>query len=64
VRYFEADGSVVLDDDDLIKGVAGCVLWKLLRDHGNAGRTEFSHRELRLAPELGLNPLSSRQEGL
>jgi GAF domain-containing protein/pyridoxamine 5'-phosphate oxidase-like protein len=54
VRYFEADCSVFLDDDYVIKGVAGAVLWKLLRDHATEGRTEFSNRELRLSPELRL----------
>lgn len=62
VRYFEADGSVFLDDDYLIKGVAGCVLWKLLRDHAHEGRTEFSNRELRLSPELGLPEVGDNLE--
>ena len=62
VRYFEADGSVFLDDDYLIKGVAGSVLWKLLRDHAHDGRTEFSNRELRLAPELRLPDVSDNLE--
>jgi adenylate cyclase len=62
VRHFEADGSVFVDDDYLIKGVAGCVLWKLLRDHATEGRTEFSNRELRLSPELGLPGVSDNLE--
>ncbi len=60
VRHYAADDSVFLDDGYLIKGVAGAVLWKLLRDHADTGRTEFSNRELRLArdirlPEVGDN---------
>ena len=62
VRYFEVDGSVFLDDDYLIKGVAGCVLWKLLRDHANEGRVDFSNRELRLSPEIGLPDISDNLE--
>jgi adenylate cyclase len=62
VRYFEADSSVFLDDDYLIKGVAGAVLWKLLRDHAQEGRTEFSNRELRLAPEIRLPDVSDNLE--
>jgi hypothetical protein len=62
VRYFEADSSVFLDDDYLIKGVAGAVLWKLLRDHAQDGRTEFSNRELRLAAELRLPDVSDNLE--
>jgi hypothetical protein len=62
VRYFESDGSVFLGDDYLIKGVAGAVLWKLLRDHAHEGRTEFSNRELRLSPEIRLPDVSDNLE--
>ncbi len=62
VRHYEVDGSVFLDDDYLIKGVAGAVLWKLLRDHAQGGRTEFSNRELRLAPEIGLPEIGDNLE--
>ncbi len=62
VRYFEADGSVFLDDDYLIKGVAGSVLWKLLRDHAREGRTDFSNRELRLSPEIRLPDVGDNLE--
>lgn len=62
VRYFESDGSVFLGDDYLIKGVAGAVLWKLLRDHAQDGRTEFSNRELRLSPEIRLPDVSDNLE--
>lgn len=62
VRHFEADGSVFLDDDYLIKGVAGKILWKLLRDHQHEGRCEFSNRELRLAPEIALPDISDNLE--
>lgn len=54
VRYYEADGSVFLDDAYLIKGVAGALLWKILREHQAGGRCEFTNRELRLAEDLGL----------
>ena len=62
MRYFEADASIFLDDDYLIKGVAGSVLWKLLRDHAYEGRTEFSNRELRLSPEIRLPDISDNLE--
>jgi len=62
VRHYEADGSVFLDDDYVIKGVAGAVLWKLLRDHASEGRTEFSNRELRLSPEIGLPEVGDNLE--
>jgi GAF domain-containing protein len=48
LRRFASNDSVFLGDSYLIKGVAGAILWKLLRDHRDQGRTEFSNRELRL----------------
>jgi hypothetical protein len=62
VRHFDADGSVFLDDDYVIKGVAGAVLWKLLRDHAREGRIDFSNRELRLSPEIGLPEVGDNLE--
>ncbi|MBL8509183.1 GAF domain-containing protein [Chitinimonas sp. JJ19] len=54
IRYFAATQSVFLDDDYLIKGVAGAVLWLLLNDHQREGRSESSNRALRLDPRLRL----------
>jgi hypothetical protein len=54
VRYFAVDGSTFLDGDYLIKGVAGRILWKLLRDHAADGRDEFTNKEVRLDPSLEL----------
>jgi adenylate cyclase len=54
VRFYPADGSTFIDGDYLIKGVAGRILWKLLRHHHDEGRTEFTTRELRLDPTLEL----------
>jgi adenylate cyclase len=62
VRHYAVDDSVFLDDDYLIKGVAGAVLWKLLSDHARDGRTEFSNRELRLAPEIRLPDVGDNLE--
>ena len=62
VRWFDSDCSVFFGDDYLIKGVAGAVLWKLLREHAAHGRTEFSNRELRLAPELRLPDVGDNLE--
>lgn len=49
VRYYERDGSVFLDTQYLIKGVAGALFWKLARENQERQRHEFSLRELRLA---------------
>lgn len=48
VRFFDIDGSVFLDGDYLIKGVAGRILWVLLEHHARDGRDEFSNKEVRL----------------
>jgi predicted pyridoxine 5'-phosphate oxidase superfamily flavin-nucleotide-binding protein len=54
VRFFAADGSTFLDGDYLIKGVAGRILWSLLRQHADEGRIDFTNREVRLDPTLEL----------
>jgi hypothetical protein len=62
VKHFAANDSIFLGDAYLIKGVAGAILWKLLRDHQQLGRTEFSNRELRLDPTLRLPDVSDNLE--
>ena len=62
IRRYAADHSVFIDNDYLIKGVAGAVLWKLLRDYVEAGRTEFTNRELRLDPSLKLPDITDNLE--
>lgn len=54
VRHYARDDSVFLDHDYLIKGVAGAILWRLLREHATTGRTDFTTRELRLDRSLRL----------
>jgi adenylate cyclase len=54
LRYFPADGSTFIDSEYLIKGVAGRILWRLLTDHQEDGRTEFTNREVRLDRRLEL----------
>lgn len=54
IRHFAANDSVFIGDQYLIKGVAGAIFWKLVQDFTRLGRTEFTNRELRLAPGLGL----------
>lgn len=54
VRFFAVDGSVFLDSDYLIRGVAGRVLWSLLQRHVTDGRCEFTTKEIRLDTTLEL----------
>ncbi len=62
IRHYAADDSVFVGDDYLIKGVAGAIVRKLVRDHLASGRTEFSNRELRLDPAIRLPDLSDNLE--
>jgi hypothetical protein len=54
VRFFDVDGSTFLDGDYLIKGVAGRILWSLVRQYDSEGRVDFTNREVRLDPTLDL----------
>lgn len=62
IRHFSGDHSVFIEGDYLIKGVAGAILWKLVRDHVETGRSEFSNRELRLDPALRLPDICDNLE--
>ena len=62
VRHYAGNDSVFFGDDYLIKGVAGAVLWCLLKDHATLGRTCFSNRELRLDPRIRLPDVSDNLE--
>ena len=62
VRRYTADNSIFIDDDYLIKGVAGAIFWKLLRDYAGGRRSDFTNKELKLDPALKLPALSENLE--
>lgn len=57
VKYFARDHSVFVDEEYIIKGVAGAILWHLLQVQADTGRTEFTSRELRLTSAIPLPDL-------
>lgn len=59
IRHYPADDSVFIDDDYLIKGVAGAIFRLLLREYTHNNRTDFTNRELRLHPQLPLPDISA-----
>jgi adenylate cyclase len=54
VKHYPADDSILIDDEYLIKGIAGRIFWKLLQDHSRTGRVEFANKEIRLDASLQL----------
>ena len=62
VRHYGENDSIFLDGHYLIKGVAGSILWALVRDYVVSGRTAFSNRELRLDPRIRLPDVSDNLE--
>jgi GAF domain-containing protein len=62
VRYYAEDDSVFIDNEYLIKGVAGRVLWRLLQQYAQEKRTEFTNKELRLDATLELPDIKDNLE--
>jgi adenylate cyclase len=54
LRHYAVDGSTFLDDQYVIKGVAGRLLWKVVSEQVTTGRTSFTNREAKLDKTLEL----------
>lgn len=62
VRHFAANDSVFIDDDYLIKGVAGAILWAMLTDFVERRRTSFTNKGLRVDSRIRLPGVSDNLE--
>jgi adenylate cyclase len=62
IKFFESDGSIFVDDEYLIKGVAGRILWRVLSNYATDQRDEFSSKEIRLDPDVGLPAIKDNLE--
>jgi GAF domain/Pyridoxamine 5'-phosphate oxidase len=54
IKHYCADDSIFIGGDYLVKGLAGAVLWRLLRIYEQENRVDFTNREVRLDSSLDL----------
>lgn len=62
VKYYSEDNTVFIDNEYLIKGVAGGIFWRLLKAYQDEQRSEFSNKEFRLDQTLDLPDIKDNLE--
>ncbi|MFO0751543.1 MAG: GAF domain-containing protein [Myxococcota bacterium] len=62
IAYYQADECIMVDGEYLVKSLPAKILWKVLSEHADSGRTEFTNRLLRLDKTLALPPVKDNLE--
>ena len=62
IRHYASDDSIFIDNNYLIKGIAGRILWRLLHEYSDKQRVEFSNKEIRLDSSLELPDIKDNLE--
>ena len=54
IKHYQTNDSIFIDDEYLIKGIAGRILWKLLQDNRRTGKVEFTNKAIRMDATMQL----------